>query len=301
MWFCGRIPFRPVGGPVNWNDLDRPPLSATRLRRDLAPDGFDLQIVERTASTNADLAEAARRGAPEGTVLLAESQEAGRGRLGRTWMSPPRAGLTYSVLFRPPADRPTTTYGWLPLLAGLSLVVALREHAGIEAALKWPNDVVLVDPDTDGSERKVAGILSEVVTGADEPAPAVVIGVGLNVTTRAEEFAALPSSALTPTSLLLGGSRTTDREIVLKAHLRVLARTYAAWRSEPGSLAPLYRSVCRTLGGPVRVELPGGDSLSGTATDIDDEGRLLVTDPAGAVHALAAGDVVHLRRPGSLG
>lgn len=279
---------------MNYSDLDRPPLSSSRLRRDLAPDGFDLQIVERTASTNLDLADAARRGAPEGTVIVAEAQEAGRGRLDRTWISPPRAGLTYSVLLRPLA--PT---GWLPMLAGLALVVALREQAGVEAALKWPNDVVLVD--MDGSERKVAGILTEVVSGADEPAPAVVIGVGVNVSTRADEFAVLPPGALPPTSLALGGARTTDRETVLKAHLRALARAYAAWRSEPGSTAPLYRSVCRTLGRQVRVELPGGESLSGTATDIDQEGRLLVTGPAGDVHALAAGDVVHLRQPGTLG
>ena len=104
---------------------------------------------------------AAAGGAPEGTVLVAESQEAGRGRLGRTWTSPPRAGLTFSVLLRP-----TTASGWIPLLTGLSVAMALRDQAGVEVTLKWPNDVLLVAPD--GTERKVAGILAEVGRPDDE-------------------------------------------------------------------------------------------------------------------------------------
>ena len=92
-----------------------------------------------------------------------------------------------------------------------------------------------------------------------------------------------------------GRARTTDRETVLKATLRALARTYAAWRSDPSALAPSYRSVCSTLGRRVRVELPGGAAVEGTATTVDDDGRLEVRDDAGGVHLFAAGDVVHLR------
>jgi BirA family transcriptional regulator, biotin operon repressor / biotin---[acetyl-CoA-carboxylase] ligase len=291
-----------MGDGAVWGDLDRPRLSAARLSRALRDDGYDLQVVERTASTNADLVTAAAAGAAEGTVLVAESQQAGRGRLGRSWTSPPRAGLTYSILLRPPAPS-----GWLPLLAGLSVVMALREHAGVDAALKWPNDVVLIEGgEAEGGEaeggaaessagesaaveRKVAGILAEVAGDA------VVIGIGLNVTTRAEEFAGLPPASLDPTSLALAGARTTDRETVLKAQLRAFSRAYAAWRSDPGSVAPLYRSVCRTLGRNVRLELPGGRTVPGVATDVDDQGRLVLSDPAGVAHAFAAGDVVHLR------
>jgi BirA family biotin operon repressor/biotin-[acetyl-CoA-carboxylase] ligase len=266
-----------------WGDLDRPPLSVTRLRRALVDDGFEVRVVPEAASTNADLADAARNGAAEGSVLVAESQRAGRGRLGRSWTSPPRAGLTYSVLLRPPAPS-----GWLPLIAGLSLAVALREQAGVEVALKWPNDVVALG--TDGQERKLAGILAEVADSA------VVLGIGLNVTTRAEEFAGLASgSALEPTSLALLDARTTDRETLLKAHLRALSRAYTSWRSDPGSVAPLYRSICATIGRQVRLELPGGAIVVGTATDVDDDGRLQVADGDGHVTAFAAGDVVHLR------
>jgi BirA family transcriptional regulator, biotin operon repressor / biotin---[acetyl-CoA-carboxylase] ligase len=266
-----------------WGDLDRPPLSGPRLARVLADDGFDVRVVDRTASTNADLLTAAASGAPEGTVLVAEAQEAGRGRLGRTWTSPPRAGLTYSLLLRPPAPS-----GWLPLLAGVSLAAALEEQVGLDVRLKWPNDVVLLLPE--GTEAKVAGILAEVA-----PDGSVVVGVGLNVTTRADEFEGLPPASLPPTSLALAGATSTDRETVLKAHLRSLSRAYAAWRSDPTSVAPLYRRLCRTLGMQVRVELPGGQTVEGTATDVDDRGCLVVRDANGAQHVFAAGDVVHLR------
>ena len=112
-----------------------------RLRRRWQPDGFDLDGAgggrEHERGTSL---ERAREGAPEGTVVVAESQTAGRGRQGRSWESPPRAGLTFSVLLRPPQ-----VSGWLPLLAGLSVAVALREQAGVDAGVKWPNDVLVED------------------------------------------------------------------------------------------------------------------------------------------------------------
>jgi BirA family biotin operon repressor/biotin-[acetyl-CoA-carboxylase] ligase len=239
------------------------------LARDLGRDGFEIRVVDATASTNDDLAAAARAGAPEGTVLVAESQTAGRGRQGRAWVSPPRSGLTYSVLLRPPAPS-----GWLPLLTGVALAATLREHAGIEAVLKWPNDVLLPP-----EEHKVAGILAEVADGA------VVIGIGLNISLREEE---LPDERAT--SLAIAGATSLDRETLLKAHLRALSRGYAAWRQDPMSAAPLYRALCSTLGRRVSVQLPGGEHVEGTATDIDDEGRLIVDG-----RVFAAGDVIHLR------
>jgi BirA family biotin operon repressor/biotin-[acetyl-CoA-carboxylase] ligase len=187
------------------------------------------------------------------------------------------------VLLRPPE-----TSGWLPLLTGVALALALHEQCGLEITLKWPNDVTVVGDD--GRERKVAGILGEAT-----PDGAVVLGVGLNVTTRAEEFVGLPPGTLEPTSLALSGARTTDRETVLKATLRALARTYATWRSDPLALAPSYRSVCSTLGRTVRVELPGGATTEGTAQAVDDDGRLEVRDEEGQVSRFAAGDVIHLR------
>jgi BirA family biotin operon repressor/biotin-[acetyl-CoA-carboxylase] ligase len=269
-----------VTGVDRYSDLERPPLRADALKAALAPDGYDLVVLEQTESTNADLAERARAGAAEGTVVVAESQTAGRGRQGRSWESPPRAGLTFSVLLRPPQ-----VSGWLPLLTGLAVAVAMQEQAGVAAGLKWPNDVLVGASD---SARKVAGVLAEVpggTGGTGGAGGAVVIGIGLNVTTRAAE---LPDDRAT--SLALAGALTTDRETLLKAILRSLARAYASWRADPEALIPAYRSACVTLGRQVRVELPDGQSYEGLAADIDNDGRLLVAD-----RAFAAGDVIHLR------
>ncbi|WP_245620599.1 biotin--[acetyl-CoA-carboxylase] ligase [Cryptosporangium arvum] len=234
----------------------------------------DVQVVERTGSTNADLV--AARGVPEGTVLVAEAQDAGRGRIGRTWTSPPGAGLTFSVLLRP-MEVPRERWGWLPLLAGVACVAALP---GVDARLKWPNDL-LVGPD----RKKAAGILAE-ATG-----DAVVLGIGLNVTLTADE---LPPDRPDTTSLALAGAPVLDREVLLAAILDELAARYADWRAGDEDLRAAYRGHCDTLGREVRVSLPAGQTLEGVATDVDAEGRLVV-----GTTAVAAGDVVHVRpQPG---
>lgn len=259
---------------VVWGDLERPPLRPRALAAALARDGLwrDVRVVRETASTNADVLAAAREGAPEGLVVVAESQSAGRGRQGRGWVSPPGAGLTFSVLLRP--SRPPAQWGWLPLLGGVAVAAALQEHTGLRAEVKWPNDVLVVP-----GENKVAGVLAEAAGGA------VALGVGLNVTTRAEE---LPRPDAT--SLLLAGSPVTDRETVLKAVLRTLARGYAGWLSDPQALATAYRAVSLTLGRRVRLTLPADRSVTGLAQDVDTHGRLVVDGVA-----YSAADVTHLR------
>ncbi len=263
--------------PGVYEELGRPPLQQTQLQRALADDPIGLwrevRVLAETASTNAVVADAAREGAGEGLVVVAESQTAGRGRLGRTWVSPARAGLTLSVLLRPQVSDPAE-WGWLPLLAGLAAAGAVRAQAGLEAVVKWPNDVLV-------GERKLAGILAEAV----QPG-AVVIGVGLNVTTTAAE---LPPD-VAATSLAVEGARTTDRSIVLRALLRSLASVYDAWQIDPAPQRDAYRAVCATLGSRVRLELPDGRSVVGLADDVDTDGRLVVD---GTPYASA--DVVHLR------
>jgi BirA family transcriptional regulator, biotin operon repressor / biotin---[acetyl-CoA-carboxylase] ligase len=248
-----------------YRDLDRPPLQPAALRRDLAPDGWRLEVLPATGSTNAVVAERARSGEPAGLVVVAERQDAGRGRLDRTWVSPPGAGLTFSVLLRP--DLPVASWPWLPLWGGVAVARALRELAGVDAVLKWPNDVLV-------GGRKLCGLLAEV------PCPgAVVLGIGLNVSTRAEE---LPHAGAT--SLRLEDAATTDRGPLLKAVLRALTGALAEQPREP------YRALCSSLGVRVRVELPGGGTREGLAETVDDDGRLVVDGtPYGA------GDVVHLR------
>src|SRR4029453_15696405 len=157
--------------PSPYTDLDRPPLGERSLQRALiVPGGFwqRLEIRAETGSTNADVAAAGLAGAAEGLVVVAEAQTAGRGRRDRQWVSPPRAGLTLSVLLRPgDAGVAAGAYAWLPLLAGVALVEAVRRVAEVDAALKWPNDLLV-------GEGEAAGILAEVAGEAGG------VGVGLN-------------------------------------------------------------------------------------------------------------------------
>jgi BirA family biotin operon repressor/biotin-[acetyl-CoA-carboxylase] ligase len=236
------------------------------LQRALEADGWRVEVLEIAVSTNAVVVERAQAGEPAGLVVVAEQQSAGRGRLDRSWESPPRAGLTFSVLLRP--DLPPATWGWLPLVGGVAVVQALQRRAQVDAVLKWPNDVLI-----DG--RKVCGLLAEAVMP-----DAVVLGIGLNVTTRRSE---LPSDVAT--SLQLEGATTTDRDTLLRAVLRELA----AVTSDVEGSSATYREACSTIGQRVRVELPGR-SVEGLAESVDDDGRLVVDGVA-----YGAGDVVHLR------
>lgn len=262
----GVVPASPFG------DLDRPPLRPAALQRALAPDGWRLEVLERAGSTNAVVAERARAGEPDGLVVVAEQQTRGRGRLDRTWLSPPRAGLTFSVLLRP--GLPQAQWPWLPLLTGLAVSVALRGPAEVEAVLKWPNDVLI-------GGRKVCGVLAEVV-GPD----AVVVGIGLNVTTRRDE---LPHDEAT--SLQLESAATTDRDTLLRAVLRAVGVV----QREPFAARDAYRDRCSTIGRTVRLELPGRPPVEGSAEAVDDAGRLVVDGVA-----YGAGDVVHVRPAGGL-
>jgi BirA family biotin operon repressor/biotin-[acetyl-CoA-carboxylase] ligase len=263
----------------------RAPLNGPALTRALVrPGGFwrALEVAPLTGSTNADLLERAAGGAPEGSVLVAEAQTAGRGRMGRAWLSPPGAALMFSVLLRPAAVPPGRR-GWIPLLAGLAVASAVTAVAGLDARLKWPNDVLAGD-------RKLAGILAEQSAGA------IVVGVGINVSARRDE---LPVA--TATSLALEGAPGTGRAELLGAALGELERRYLSWAggTAPGDpdasgLRAEYRRRCVTLGRPVRAEFPGGGTARGTALDVDPEGRLLLGTARGPL-AVSAGDVVHLR------
>ncbi len=255
-----------------YGDLSRPPLRARALSRALAPDGWRVEVVRSVGSTNAVVAERALAGEPSGLVVVAEEQTSGRGRLDRSWTSPPRAGLTLSVLVRP--DLPPVRWPWLPLLTGLAVATALREQAELDAVLKWPNDVLV-------EGRKLCGVLAEV------PQPgAGVLGIGLNVTTRAHELPAPTQTSPAPTSVVMAGGSTTDRDTLLRAVLRALGDVLA----DVDTARTAYRERCSTLGRQVRLHLPGDTSVVGTAQEVDDVGRLVVDG-----RPYGAGDVVHLR------
>lgn len=265
-----------------YRDLDRPGLNGRQLTTALRRSSQlwrEVVVVRRTGSTNDDVVALARAGDPEGIVLVAEEQTAGRGRHDRGWQAPPGAALTFSMLLRPPV--PPACWLHLPLLAGLAVTDAVGERYEIDARLKWPNDVHV-----DG--RKLAGVLSEVAGDA------VVVGVGLNVL---QSDAELPDAAAA-VSLAGVAEEPVDRSITLLAVLRAFERRYGEWLEADGSpdvLLPAYRHRCETLGRAVRVELADG-ALDGTAVEVDERGRLVVETADGERRHVAAGDVVHLRR-----
>ncbi|MET7270021.1 MULTISPECIES: biotin--[acetyl-CoA-carboxylase] ligase [Streptomyces] len=272
-----------------WSDLDRPPLNITALRRGLVREGGlwrQVDVVQSTGSTNSDLVALAAEGkADEGAVLVAEEQTAARGRLDRQWTAPARSGLFFSVLLRP-TEVPVARWGWLPLLTGVAVATGLARAAGVDTALKWPNDLLVT---VAGEERKAGGILAE------RAGDGVVIGVGVNVTLRAEELP-VPRAG----SLALAGAVSTDRDPLLRGVLRALEDWYGRWRSAGGDpavsgLQEAYAAGCATLGRVVRAELPGDRSLVGEAVAVDGDGRLVLATEAGVQEPVGAGDIVHLR------
>ncbi|MBT2367708.1 biotin--[acetyl-CoA-carboxylase] ligase [Streptomyces sp. ISL-10] len=280
----------PDGAPASpWSDLGRPPLNIPALRRALLVPGSlwtSLDVVAATGSTNSDLAGRAAS-LPEGAVLVAEEQTAGRGRLDRSWIAPPRSGLFFSVLLRPGDEVPVERWGWLPLLAGVAAATGLARAAGTDMSLKWPNDLLVT---VDGEERKAGGILAE--RAGDD---AVVLGIGVNVSLRAEELP-VPTAG----SLALANAVSTDRDPLLRAVLRSLEQWYGRWRAaggDPGAsgVQEAYAAGSATLGRTVRAELPGGRSVTGEAVAVDGDGRVVLVAEDGERVAVSAGDIVHLR------
>lgn len=241
-----------------------------------------VRVVATTGSTNADLAAAARTGAASGAVVVSAHQSTGRGRFDRVWEAPPDTSVAVSVLLRPRVGM--ERWGWLSALAGMAVTDALRLVAGLEAGLKWPNDVLV-------GGRKICGILSEAVP--TDAGPAAVVGMGINVALTRDE---LPVP--TATSVRLEGSDAAASALVAGV-LASLDRWYTVWEGESGgasrALADAYRERCLTLGQEVAVHVAPDLVVTGVAVDVDDRACLVVRTPTGS-RVFAAGDVVHLRR-----
>lgn len=281
---------------------DRAPLDAVALGarlREVVGAAARVEVVARSGSTSTALADALRTTPdawPERSVLLADHQDAGRGRRGRTWSTPPGTAVTVSVVLPlPPREE---HWGWLTLVGGLAVTDAVRDLTGVAAGLKWPNDVVVPGGADDvpgwGGVRKVAGVLGEVVPTAR--GPVAVVGIGVNVAQRADE---LPVRWATSLALAAPGG-APGREDVAVAVVRALVALDDAWRAAGGDpaaagLAGRCRDLCVTLGRPVRVDLPGDRVLEGTARSLGADGALEVVDTTGRVHAVLAGDVRHVR------
>jgi BirA family biotin operon repressor/biotin-[acetyl-CoA-carboxylase] ligase len=251
-----------------------------------AAEPWRITRLDETDSTNRVVLDLARGGEPEGAVVVADHQTAGRGRLGRSWQAPPGASLLVTVLLRPTiavADAHLVT-----IAAALAAADACAAVAGVRPVLKWPNDLVV---ERDGTTRKLAGLLAESVVRAGR-VDAVALGMGLNVQWPAE----LPDD-LVPIATALNHEvgHDVDREAVLRGWLDCLDDRYSRLTAPGGTDALLaaYRVACGTLGRAVRVEL-AGETLHGTALDVTREGHLVV-DVDGTRRVVTAGDVVHLR------
>lgn len=256
----------------------RQPLDAARITT-AARESYvtRAEVHDRIGSTNARAAELGEHW----VLIVADHQDAGRGRLGRTWTETPRAGLAMSIL----VPAPGAETGWLPLAAGLALRAAVADVTAWTPGLKWPND--LLDPATG---RKVAGILCERVPAG------VIVGSGLNVDHRPQE---LPVATATSVALAAGRSvGGIDRHALVGSYVaRLVARYTALSGDEAGrrALRADYRAACLSIGADVVTEVTGAAPRPGRVLDVDDSGRLRVRRPGGEVEVLAAGDVHHAR------
>ncbi|MBQ8312399.1 MAG: biotin--[Clostridia bacterium] len=234
-----------------------------------------VQVLHEATSTNTLLKQMALSGAPAGSLCLCETQTAGKGRLGRGWHSPAGQGLWLSVLLRPriqPEQAPLVT-----LCAALAMAQAVNEVTGLDARIKWPNDLVL-------EGKKLCGILLEIGFGG-EGIDYIVVGTGLNV-----RRGAYPAELAHQATSIEDHMAPPARRELLVRYLAALEETIA--RLEQGGFAAIaqdYRARSCTLGSTVKVS--GSEDFTGTAEDIDETGALLVRDESGTLHRVLAGDV----------
>lgn len=241
--------------------------------------GRPARLLASTASTNSDALALGRGGAATGTLIVAETQTGGRGRLGRSWLSPPGAGLYFSLILRPrlaPVDFPKIT-----LAAGLAVCRAVEEETGLSPAIKWPNDLLL-------DNRKFCGILTEGDPLSSDPL--AVLGIGINVTTP---FAAFPEALRAKATSLLAHSGTLyARGRLLAAVLSRLEAVLA--RLEGGDFATIlaeWRKRDALLGKRLSWVTPAGAIVTGIALGPDEEGVLHLQGDTGIIHEVLSGDL----------
>ena len=249
----------------------RTPLDEAEINSRVTP-YWRVSVVELTGSTQNDLLQLVEsNNALDGQVIATEFQSDGRGRLDRTFQAPAQSALLFSFYIKPRNQR--SEWGFIPLIAGLSLVRAITTiDTAMNVSLKWPTDLII-------NEKKCAGIIAQTTNEG------IVIGIGLNVSMTPNE---LPVS--TATSLAIEGSTITDRNLLLSHLLNTFAELFEAWE-EGSELLDEYASASSTIGKKVRIELPGGENLEATVARISHTGELVLDDG----RHVSAGDVIHLR------
>jgi BirA family biotin operon repressor/biotin-[acetyl-CoA-carboxylase] ligase len=227
--------------------------------------------------------ELAEKGASHGTVVIADSQTKGRGRMGRTWISPSGDNIYMSVILTPPMGLKEATL--LTILAGVACCSALRNTTGLPVEIKWPNDLMV-------SHRKLGGILTEIKSGAGKLSYAVM-GIGINVNTKLEDFP--PEVRKIATSIRNEKGKTESRTCLMAEVLNELDCWYRVLAQKgKDALLDEWRRLTSMVGKPVQVTM-GEELINGLAHDIDEEGMLIVRLPSGALRRISFGDLVVLR------
>jgi BirA family biotin operon repressor/biotin-[acetyl-CoA-carboxylase] ligase len=251
-----------------------------------SPFWHEVVRLTRVGSTNDVAKELAWQGAPEGTVVVADEQTAGRGRLNRRWIAPPGTSLLCSMLFRP--DLLPSQANRLTMLCSMAAADAVEQAAGLPVELKWPNDLI-IESRTSGFEsanwRKLAGILTETGLVGDDLV-FVIVGIGINVNVPPET---VPGLAPHATSILAETGCQIDRSDLLVALLERVEARYKRLKSGENPQQE-WSSRLATLGQRVQVVTPGG-VLNGVAEGVDEEGALLLRTDDGSTRQLLTGDV----------
>lgn len=266
------------------------PLNAQNIQRALSTKTFGrtLHVLDEVASTNTAAAALAQDGAPHGAAVVAESQTAGRGRLGRHWYSPSGKNLYCSVLLRamPAREQQPLWLSWIPLIAALAVGRAVQVVANLKPSVKWPNDILT-------GNRKLGGVLCE-SSGVGTAHATVIVGIGLNVNIRHDEFPVELREIAT--SLAIETQHPCDRTALLAALLAELeTRCESFLAGNHGDVLEEYTLRCSTIGRRVRIELAHGEQMDGTAESVRPDGSLRIVRNDRTTVDIRAGDVIHLR------
>ena len=239
--------------------------------------GKEIELLPEVASTNTRAMERASNGAPEGTVVIAEVQTGGKGRLGRKWISP-KGNLYLSLILRP--DIPMHKAPLITLMGAVAVAEAIRKQCALNAAIKWPNDVLI-------SGKKVSGLLTEMSAEQDRVRH-IVLGIGVDV--NMELGVLSPDIRELTTTLSVEAGEKIDRNALLREILRDLDHWYQVFLSNPQDVLSEWKTLNLTLGNRVVVS-GAGDTLDGVAQGVDNDGRLIIRLDDGAIRTVAAGDV----------
>ncbi|MBC7765824.1 MAG: biotin--[acetyl-CoA-carboxylase] ligase [Hyphomonadaceae bacterium] len=238
-----------------------------------------IKVFDTVTSTNVVAKALAQKGCEEGTIILAEQQTAGKGRLGRAWSSPAQQGIWMTVVLRP--QFPPQHATGITLLAALAVRRAIASVCGISPTIKWPNDVML-------SGGKVCGILTE-MHAEMEQIDYVLVGIGINVNTQKEEFPSCLQDIAS--SILIETGKKIGRNTLIARILHEMKSLYVAYEGQlDAALLAEYYTHSNTIGRRIRVSQVGGEII-GTADGMDSRGALLVTDEKGCKHIVLSGDV----------